>query len=142
MIATTKEQSERILKCGIPADSADMHYIKGILSVGKLCWDKPFPKKLYPSWSLGRLIEFLPRELDDFECHYQYDFFSNDEPTITEGHYTLEGELVIRHSNTWIIDYDFYGFVGTMPQSKDPIEAVIRAIELLYANDYRFDDVK
>ncbi len=26
MIATTQDQSERLLRCGVPADTADMHH--------------------------------------------------------------------------------------------------------------------
>lgn len=149
MIATTKEQSERILKCGIPADSADMtihDFVTGLTSLlaedYKNFRESACPECFTPAWSLGKLISFLPRELDGFECHYQYDFFSDDCPEIVEGHYTLEGELIILHSDTWIVDYDLEGFVGHLPQSKDPIEAVIQAIELLHENGYRFNNVK
>lgn len=34
-IATTREQSDRLLKCGVPAESADMCWMGGVVSAPK-----------------------------------------------------------------------------------------------------------
>lgn len=151
MIATTKEQSERMLKCGIPADSADMtihDFVTGTTSLlaedYKNFRESDCPECFTPAWSLDKLISILPKELEEKNCTYQYDNYGDEGFFITDGSpYTLDGGLKITHNGTnYIIDYDWDGFVGFPPQSKELIEAVVLAIELLYANDYRFDDVK
>lgn len=62
-IATDKSQSQRLLACGVPADMADMYYFNDFLSVGQLIWDTPFPKKIFPAFSLSRLLELMPKEM-------------------------------------------------------------------------------
>lgn len=150
MIGTTKELSKRILKCGVPADSADMTIHDLVTGTTVLHTDNyndfrnsPFPECFFPAWSLGNLISLLPHELDNFKCDYQYDFFSNDNPIIVEGCYTLSGSLVICHNEkNWIVDYDIEGFLGLLPQSNNLFEAIIMTMELLYENGYKFDNKK
>lgn len=69
---TTREQSEKLLGLGIPADSADCffylytndsdnpHILYKKLSETQADYDSPFSSikaVLYPCWSVGRLIE-------------------------------------------------------------------------------------
>ena len=78
---TTREQSEKLLGLGIPADSADCffylytndsdnpHILYKKLSETQADYDSPFSSikaVLYPCWSVGRLIEIyiIARGLD------------------------------------------------------------------------------
>lgn len=82
MICTTKEQSARLLQCGVPADTADMclstrtrksdgtfiakkHQTTN-LWVGYPCWritsgDEELEN--VPAWSLSALLGLLPKEM-------------------------------------------------------------------------------
>lgn len=90
---TTPKQSERLLRLGVPANSADCHY----LSLGKNTFNfgsphynyKPYSSlsevdfcelyTLYPCWSVGRLIEiYLTCAL---ECD-PYDDFYTETPSL------------------------------------------------------------
>ena len=62
-ICTTREQSECLLALGLKKETADMvHYMNGwgILATP---WRDDYEgrKCYYPAWSLGRLIEMMPR---------------------------------------------------------------------------------
>lgn len=78
---TNPIQSKRLLKLGVPADSADCffylntddsdnpHILYKKLSEKQVDYDSPFSSikaLLYPCWSVGRLIEIyiIARELD------------------------------------------------------------------------------
>lgn len=166
MIATTRKQSERLMKCGISADTADMAYIyyddegqvshddyKEVLNYEEADgYVELVPKKFNdydrslgnPAWSLSALFALLPKEMDAFECTCQYDNYGDEGLFITDiAKYILDGELKITHNGkNFIVDYDWDGFLGFPPQAEDPIEACVLAIELLHANGYKFDQVK
>lgn len=59
MIATTVEQSKKLIELGLSADTADMHYWeaegKEYLYIGK-CSDINGT----PAWSLSKLLELMP----------------------------------------------------------------------------------
>lgn len=64
-IATTQDQSQRLLRCGVSADTADM-YIDNYDEV----WAAPYKdnqrkneKGFLPAWSLSALCKLLPREI-------------------------------------------------------------------------------
>lgn len=75
MIASTKDQSKRLLRCGVSADTADMcWYIEsGEINIEKLRLDTELigcsyddPKRHYeyiPAWSLSRLLGLLPKRI-------------------------------------------------------------------------------
>lgn len=71
-IATTKEQSARLLQCGVPAESADMSWNKAkaanrdgyawlLLSENFLKSDNS--DRCVPAWSLSALLELMPKEM-------------------------------------------------------------------------------
>ena len=88
-IATTREQSDRLLKCGVPAYTADMtlSYCNGgfyelmATPFHYGCFDE----KDAPAWSLGCLLGLLPKELDDFPFTKWYEPFQN--------HFVMSGEI-------------------------------------------------
>lgn len=143
-IATDYSQSQRLLRCGVSADTADMH----IDNYGEL-WASPYKdnqrkgeKDFTPAWSLSRLLELLPKELNDFPFTKWYEPFQDGwDISDIEIKCTINGEVKLYFSGkTWAVDYDWDGFKGRLPQSDDPIEACVLAIELLTANGYKLNE--
>lgn len=133
MISTSKEQSERILACGISPSTSDMYYLDDVL-IEETCNSDGIP-----SWSFEQLLSLLPKRLDEFKCTLMYNSFNNGEKFYEEES-SLIGNLMLGFydDGDCYIDYDFYGFLGRKPCSESPIEAVVQAIELLYINGYKF----
>lgn len=127
MIATTSEQSQRLLRCGVSADTADMHYFKDILSVGHLVWDTPFPKKIFPAWSLSRLLELLPKEIYDESGDGFYFSLAKEFP--------LSEEYGAAYIPCW-----YKGDSIVRKRDNCPIEACVQLIEWLAANGYKLND--
>lgn len=83
-IATTKEQSARLLQCGVDPETADMMFTPhNTLSA------EPYKETLKdrgysPAWSLSALLAFLPKEIDIDGYAYRISiYFENpDEPVI------------------------------------------------------------
>ena len=59
-IATTKEQSERLLALGLKKETADMWYPHFAKTCPIPLIDEVLTTDDIPAWSLGRLIEMLP----------------------------------------------------------------------------------
>lgn len=142
MIATTKEQSDRLLKCGISEDTADIIRVNKespVLVISDYKDGKSFySQNISPAWSLSALIELLPKVMENFEYKVWYaPFCNNPILEVMSSPNIIDGELTIEHYNkNWIIDYES-GFCGLLPQSPDLIEAIILTIELLYINGYK-----
>lgn len=141
-IATTREQSARLLQCGVSADTADMH----ISNYNEL-WAAPYKncqrkdeKGFAPAWSLSALLGLLPKHLDDFPYtkwippFLEGEIWDMDYPSVLNG-----GLKLYSNGTNWIVNYDWDGFLGTCPQSENPIEACVLAIELLTANGYKLN---
>lgn len=98
--ATTREQSDRLLKCGVPAESADMS-IRTITEptyCEDVAWQTPMlltlpyseAKDIYrgdevvPAWSLSSLLALLPKEIDIDGYPYRISIYyeDSDEPVI------------------------------------------------------------
>lgn len=85
-IATTREQSDRLLKCGVPAGSADMFlwvnsYGQEFLETYRV----PYPAvSLTPAWSLSALLGLLPKEIEIDGYPYRISIYyeDSDEPVI------------------------------------------------------------
>lgn len=141
LIATTKSQAKRLMACGVPNSTADMWWIgdmKPYLNVaGSIKPGAPHT----PAWSLTRLLtDILPKHLDNFPFTKWYPPFLEDEIWEMDTPGELNGDVQLYCNGTnWIVDYDWDGFTGHLPQSQNPIEAVVLAIELLHANGYKFD---
>lgn len=64
---TTPEQSKRLLKLGVPADSADMYYhlanhqyyVRDEFSIKQHDFFEFYKNIFYPCWSVGRLMEII-----------------------------------------------------------------------------------
>lgn len=148
-IATTKEQSDRLIACGISSETADMC----IDNYNEL-WAAPYKdnqrkdeKGFAPAWSLSRLLDILPKHLDSFQMTKWYppfiDEYDEIEAVEMDTPSVLDGDVKLSFcGKTWAVDYDWDGFMGYIPQSENPIEAVVLAIELLHANGYKFNEIK
>ncbi|MBD5242094.1 MAG: hypothetical protein HDS59_08470 [Barnesiella sp.] len=135
-IATNPDQSKRLLACGVDPDSADMLLYNNALSVQVRGLGK-IPECATPAWSLSALLEVMPKHLEDFPLTKWYPPFIEDEIWEMDIPNVLNGDVKLYSNGTkWIVDYDWDGFNGTLPQSENPIEAVVLAIELLHANGY------
>ena len=70
-IATTREQSERLLALGVKPETADMCYNLYFESappeINNYGADLYKDKRFIPSWSLARLLEMMPQYIDERE---------------------------------------------------------------------------
>ena len=127
-IATTPSQSARLLACGVDPNMADMLLYNNALSVQVRGLGK-IPECATPAWSLSALLELLPKHLDDFPQTKWRPPFWEDEIWEMDNEGVLNGDVKLYSNGTnWIVDYDWDGFSGTLPQSENPIEAVVLAI--------------
>ena len=63
-IATTKEQSKKLIELGLSADTADMYYVEYDGNTYLTSMDKEFDKRTDAyAWSLSALIELMPEHI-------------------------------------------------------------------------------
>lgn len=155
-IATTKEQSGRLIACGVSVDTADVSWIKAKAAnkdgYSWLLFSENFLKpdnsdRCVPAWSLSALLDILPKHLDSFQMTKWYSPFIDEydeiEAVEMDTSSVLDGDVKLCFcGKTWAVDYDWGGFIGYLPQSESPIEAVVLAIELLHANGYKFNEIE
>lgn len=134
-IATTREQSARLLACGISADTADMIGIEP--NYGYECepWSSmqgQDTRGYFPAWSLSALLGLLPTailspmgnkymlELSSLRMHdaWEVQWFNGREKFRTYDKQKVFHKL-------W---------------DKSPIEACVKAIEWLTANGYKLNE--
>lgn len=155
MIATTPKQSARLLACGVDSQTADMYlsvnlnkgenygkystHILSNVSPSMIIENMMGRRDYAPAWSLSAVLNLLPKHLDDFPFTKWRPPFLEDEIWEMDSPNVLNGDVKLYSNGTnWIVDYDWDGFYGTLPQSENPIEAIVLAIELLHANGYNF----
>lgn len=128
-ICTTQDQSARLLKCGVSADTADMIGVEPDYGYECEPWSSMQghdTRGYFPAWSLSALLGLLPKEIKVDESPY-------DE-------IQKYGLLIYPYMGGWQVDYQYceddechclkcvYG--------ADLIEACVKAIEWLSANGY------
>ena len=119
-IATTQDQSQRLLRCGVPADTADMCYDSGALSLmdyDSAVHERDSRREIYeviPAWSLSALLGLLPKEIG-----------------IAVGAYPGSD----KHTCFTLIDPDLEPIVADTA-----IEAVVHMIEQLTNNGYKLNE--
>lgn len=139
-IATTAEQSARLLQCGVPAESADMCYDSGALSImdyhSALC-ERDSRRETYevvPAWSLSCLLSLLPTSILG--------------PTGNE--YMLELSKLRMHDAWEVLWWNGRSRFAAYDKEKkfhklwdkSPIEACVKAIEWLTANGYKLNGIE
>lgn len=127
-IATTPEQSARLIACGVDPKSADMVNIDG---------DKPNVRYSYtdmtapnnePAWSLSALLALLPKEICN-NCDDPY-YFSLAKEMASSDDYRAA------YKPCW-----FEGEDLIYKRSLSPIEACVQMIEWLVDSEYKLNEI-
>lgn len=123
-LSTTQEQSARLLRCGVTADTADMH----IDDYGEL-WASPYKdnqrkdeKDFTPVWSLSALLGLLPYKIHSGN----FDFWLDVAP--------------INFGTQWSIGYyctEKPRTIKGLTHTESLIECSVQEIEWLSANGYK-----
>lgn len=143
-IATDRSQSQRLLRCGVSADTADMS-IRTITEPMKKDvaeWETPMlltmpynsAKDIYrgdyvqPAWSLSALLELLPKRINDEYNYQKYGFKIKYSLTFNDAPWQIiyEGGTLVK------AEYFF---------DKSPVEACVKAIEWLTDNGYKLNEL-
>lgn len=151
-IATTREQSARLLQCGVSAESADMCY-----QFIDECFnntDNPIcstPKEQYatvsgygfgdyrihitPAWSLSTLLALLPKEIDIDGYAYRISiYFENPDESVLGNQWCMYYKPKKKHNGKSRID--------DVPRyAPDLIECAVLMIEWLTANNYKLNQL-
>lgn len=130
-IATNRLQSDRLLKCGAPAESADM--FRWVNSYGQEfleTYHVPSPAvSLTPAFSLSCLLGLLPSAITDREVYFQLQLTAvpheEDCYKWDLSYYSIEAEVTLYYN-----------------ESPDPIEACVRMVEKLTANGYKLNGIE
>lgn len=141
MIATTKDQTQRLLRCGVSADTADMSWFRGWGNVGDYDLNlKPYNmltrinveccrgrNEVAPAWSLSRLLGLLPKRIKRGIC----------------SDYTLSLSC---DGCFWNLEYTYARYRGeddslVLFEDTDPIEVCVKAIEWLRENNYKLNEL-
>lgn len=122
-LSTTQEQSARLLRCGVSADTADMH----IDDYGEL-WASPYKdnqrkdeKDFTPVWSLSALLGLLPYKIHSGN----FDFWLDVAP--------------INYGKQWSIGYyctEKPRTIKGLTHTESLIECAVQEIEWLSANGH------
>ncbi len=126
-IATNRLQSDRLLKCGVQAESADMY----INNYDEL-WAAPFKdcarKKeegFVPAWSLSALLGLLPFKIHSGKYEYWLDIAPMD------------------YGRQWSIGYycmDKPRVIKGLTHTDSLIECAVQEIEWLTSNGYKLNE--
>lgn len=139
-IATTPEQSQRLLACGVPADTADMMYSRfnedrdmNLLAVEWQTSRVPNRKisvNCSPAWSLSRLLALIPHTIKTTEDEDYYFSLAQE--------YAACLDYKAAYKSCWSDWEDDC----VSKCSTDPIEACVQLIEWLMQNNYKLNEIK
>lgn len=129
-IATTREQSDRLLKCGLSAYTADMtlSYCKGgfyELMATPFHYGC-FNEEDVPAWSLSALLGLLPFKIHSGKYEYWLDIAPMDYGRQWSiGYYCMEKPKVIKG----------------LTHTDSLIECAVQEIEWLTSNGYKLNEI-
>lgn len=144
-IATSKEQSERLVKAGLDPDTAPFEWRQvahGLLS--DWCWElqvrneKHLPKQLHhppknPAWSFWQLTHLLPERIIGIDGNtlrlFWTDPFHFEEKTTTMGYTPVPTNAF--NPRAAVIKYT----------EDDPTETIVKLIEWLVANGHSLNKI-
>lgn len=128
-IATTQDQSDRLLRCGVSADTADMaRYEDDEVPMMPWDWTTGSYGGTFPAWGLSALLWLLPKEIYEEETGDSY-FFS----------LAKEFPLSKEYGAAYIPCWD-KGDAIVRKRDNDPIEACVQLIEWLSENGYKLNE--
>lgn len=135
-IATTSEQSSRLLRCGVSADTADMCWIApdrlvtGGVGSPTLMYAEYFKHDdsihQTPAWSLGALLGLLPFKIHSGKYEYWLDIAPMD------------------YGRQWSIGYycmDKARVIKGLTHTDSLIECAVQEIEWLTSNGYKLNEI-
>ena len=134
--ATTREQSARLLQCGVDPETADM--FRWVNSYGQEFLEthyKPSPAVKYtPAWSLSTLLGLLPKEIDINGYTYRISiYFENPDEPVIGNQWCLYYKPKKHNEKSRIDDVPMY--------APDLIECAVLMIEWLTANNYKLNQL-
>ena len=121
-ICTTKDQSARLLKCGVSTDTADMMF-----TTHNTLSTEPYKETLenrgyIPAWSLSRLLTLLPFKIPCGNFDFWLDVAPiNFSPQWSIGYYCIEKPRTIKG----------------LTHTESLIECAVQEIEWLSANGHK-----
>ena len=122
-ICTTQDQSARLLKCGVPAESADMSIDTDTDKLYLGAYSERVDKvHEVPAWSLSRLLTLLPFKIPC--CNFE---FWLDVAPINYGKEWSVGYYCIEKPRT----------IKGLAHTESLIECAVQEIEWLSANGYK-----
>lgn len=126
-ICTTQDQSARLLKCGVPAESADMSIDTDTDKLYLGAYSERVDKvHEVPAWSLNRLLSLLPFKIpcDNFELWLDV--------------------APINFGTQWSIGYyctEKPRTIKGLTHTESLIECAVREIEWLSANGHKLNEI-
>lgn len=146
-IATTAEQSARLLQCGVPAKSADMtlrtesgevNFSRYSLETELKFYEYDDPKRhieICPAWSLTALLSLLPKEIEIDGYPYRISiYFGNPDEPVIGNQWCLYYKPKKHNEKSRIDDIPMY--------APDLIECAVKMIEWLTANGYKLNGIE
>lgn len=139
-IATDEQQSERLIKCGLNPQTADMgrHEVyeptcppsragyKELRAMDYSSMELIYGKDdVVPAWSLSRLLALMPTTINKGKTIYYLDFAPYEDKGWGFGYYNADGITSVKG----------------LTHPSDPIEASVRLIEWLLDNGYSLNDI-
>ena len=125
-ICTTQDQSARLLRCGVPAESADMSIDTDTDKLYLGAYSERVDKvHEVPAWSLSRLLSVLPLKI---QCG-NFEFWLDVAP--------------INFSTQWSIGYyctEKPRTIKGLTHTESLIECAVQEIEWLSANGYKLNE--
>lgn len=133
-IATTSDQSARLLKCGVPAESADMSIDTDTNKLYLGAYSERVDKvHEVPAWSLSRLLELLPTSiLSPLGNEYMLELSKRRMHDAWE----IQWVYVRNRFVTYDKHHNFHRL-----WDKSPIGACVKAIEWLTENNYKLNQI-
>lgn len=126
-IATTKDQGERLLRCGVSADTADMaRYEDDEVPMMPWDWTTGSYGGTFPAWSLSALLGLLPFKIHSGKYEYWLDIAPMD------------------YGKQWSIGYycmDKTRVIKGLTHTDSLIECAVQEIEWLSKNGYKLNEI-
>lgn len=149
-IATTKEQSARLLQCGVDPKTADMSWVRGAANVSdgnlslhpylrmqRINWQSMRGRsEIAPAWSLSTLLSLLPKEIDidGYAYRINISYFENPDEPVLGNQWCLYYKPKKKHNGKSRID--------DVPRyAPDLIECAVLMIEWLTSNNYKLNQL-
>jgi hypothetical protein len=133
-IATDRSQSQRLLRCGVSADTAGMCYDSGALSLmdyDSAVHERDSRRESYeviPAWSLSTLLGLIPHVIEVYDDGDYYFSLAQEFPASEDYH--------AAYKYCWADDDAMVG-----RRSSCPIEACVQLIEWLIENNYKLNEI-